>query len=150
MKSITEFPNFKLVQGHKTKTTLTADGKTPEEILQRLGETFKMEGDKLKYFCNAIDVAGQNLDGLSRVMVISFNEGENVPPKAVKVEDHHYVPEFITGVKPAAPVKSARDARGGGGRKGGNKGPKESPWGLSPEQKAAKKGAGAKKQVATE
>jgi hypothetical protein len=140
MKSVTEFPNFKLVQGHQAKTALAADGKTPEEIQQNLGETFKLEGDKLKHFCNAIEVAGQNLEGLSRVLVVSLGEGEKEPLKAMKFEEHHYVPEFITGVRPGAPAKSAKDITKD--RKGGkgNKGPKESPWGLSPEQKAAKKG----------
>jgi hypothetical protein len=146
MKSITEFPTHKLLQGQKAKAALAADGKTPEEIQQNLGETFKMEGDKLKHFFNAINVAEQNLEGLSRVLVVSYNEGENIPPKAMKVEEHHYVPEFITGVRPGAPAKTKKDAMGNK-RDGKRSGPKESPWGLSPEQKAAKKAAGMKKET---
>lgn len=148
MKSVTEFPSFKLVQGLKAKAALTAEGKTAEEIQTNLGETFKLEGDKLKYFINALEVAGQNPDKLNRVVVMTLAEGETAPNKATKVEELHYVPEFFSAPK-APEVKAAgggRGGRGGGPRPGGNKssGPKESPWGLSPEQKAAKKGAGAK------
>ena len=77
MKSVTEFTNFTLAQGLKAKTALTAEGKNAEEIQQSLGATFKLEGDKLKYFFNAIDVAGQNMESLRRVLVVSLAEGEN-------------------------------------------------------------------------
>jgi hypothetical protein len=141
MKSVTEFPSFKLLQGLKTKTELTGAGKTPEEVQQALGETFKLEGDKLKYFSNALDVAGQNTEKLTRVIVVTFAEGESVPPKATKVEEHHYIPEFQAEPKGAG----QKVQKGAGGKdKKGKGGPKESPWGLSPEQKAAKKGAGNK------
>jgi hypothetical protein len=148
MKSVTEFPNFKLVQGLNARNAMTAEGKTPEEVQTNLGTTFKLEGDKLKYFLNAVEVAGQNLEGLTRVLVVSFNEGESVPVKALKVEELHYVPEFVVGVKPVVQQqKNAKGGPGGGNKKGG--GQKESPWGLSPEQKAAKKGAKAAKAKAT-
>jgi uncharacterized membrane protein YgcG len=146
MKSVTEFPSFKLVQALKTKAALTAEGKTPEEIQASLGEAYKLEGDKLKYFINALDVAGQNTEKLNRVVVMTLNEGETAPHKATKVDEMHYVPEFFTAQKPpeqrSAGGPGGRGGRGGG-RPGGGKGgggPKESPWGLSPEQKAAKKG----------
>lgn len=146
MKSVTEFPNWTLNKALQTKTALASEGKTPEEISVSLGETYKYEGDKLKHFINAIDVAGANPDKLKRVMVVSYGEGEAVPPKATKVEEHHYVPEFLTEAKPAAP----QDARGGGrGGRGGGRGdkkggPKSSPWGMSPEELAAKKKGPAK------
>ncbi|NJL25273.1 MAG: hypothetical protein HC902_08910 [Calothrix sp. SM1_5_4] len=94
MKSVTEFWVHTLNKGLKAKEELTAAGKTPEEIQQSLGETFKYEGDKLKHFVAAIDVAGQNLEKLSRVLVVSLNEGETAPPKSVKIEEYHYVPDF--------------------------------------------------------
>ena len=148
MKNVTEFWNVTLFKGLQAKEALAAEGKTPEEITTALGETFKYEGDKLKHFTNAMDVASQNKDKLHRVLVVSLNEGEVVPPKAVKVEEHHYVPAFI---KEAAPVEKA-DEKAGRGGKGGKpnrgtgggdrKGPKTSPWGLTPEEIAAKKGGG--------
>lgn len=140
MKSVTEFNSFSLAQGNKTKATLAAEGKTPEEIQVTLGTTFKMEGDKLKHFTNALEVASQNAEGLKRVLVVTLAEGEAAPAKATQVEEVHYVPEFIIDPKKnPAPADSHKGGKGG--RRGGkDRGPKESPWGLSPEQKAAKKG----------
>ncbi len=147
MKSVTEFWSFALVPGLKTKAELTAAGKTPEEIQTSLGETYKLEGDKLKHFLAALDVAGANLEKLSRVLVVSLNEGEAPPAKATKVEEFFYVPEFQTPPKPVNTKKA--DTKGGpgkgrGGGRGGPGGPKSSPWGLTPEEKAAKKGGGSK------
>jgi hypothetical protein len=148
MKSVTEFWNVTLLKGLKAKEALVAAGKSAEEIAQGIGEAFKMEGDKLKHFINAMEVAIAHPEKLQRVLVVTLAEGENAPQKATKVEEHHYVPDFVKENKPA----EAKDAKGGG-RKGGrpNKGgrgdgPKSSPWGLSPEEKAAKKAGGQKNQ----
>lgn len=150
MKSVTEFASFTLNQGLKAKAALSAEGKTPEEIQASLGERFKYEGDKLKHFCNALDVAGQNAENLKRVLVLSFSEGENTPPKATKIDEHVYLAEYHVTAKPAGQKKDdAKGGRRGGGKgRGGDRGgrggaggerkPKESPWGLSPEEKAAK------------
>jgi len=142
MKAVTEFPSYTLTKGITAKNALAAEGKTPEEIQASLGETFKFEGDKLKHFINAVDVAGQNGTNLKRVLVVSLNEGEATPAKSTKVEEHYYVPEFLITSAPA-PKADAKGGRHGGGRGGGPKGkggggPKASPWGLSPEEKAAK------------
>jgi hypothetical protein len=140
MKSVTEFANFNLTQGLKTKASLLAEGKTAEEIQVGLGEAFKIEGDRLKYFVNALDIASQNQEGLKRVLVLSLAEGENAPAKSTKIEELVYVPEFHVHLnRPPDKKSDGRDKRGGKGRQGGGKGgPKESPWGLSPEEKAAK------------
>jgi len=144
MKSVTEFASFVLTKGLTAKTALVAEGKTPEEIEQSLGESFKLESEKLKHFVAALDVAAQNAQNLRRVLVVGLNEGESAPAKAVKVEEHYYVPEFILT---AAPIKTdAGGKKGGRGGKGGKKdGPKSSPWGLSPEEKALKNKGPAKK-----
>ena len=143
MKSVTEFWNFALAKGSKAKAELVAAGKSAEEIATEIGAAMKYEGDKLKQFLSALEVAAQHPEGLSRVLVVSLNEGEVPPPKATKVEEMHYIPEFQ---KAPAPVNTQKvDAKGGRGKGGGRGpgkgggGPKESPWGLSPEQKAAKK-----------
>lgn len=142
MKSVTEFPNFILIQGLKAKEALVTEGKTPEEIQASLGTTFKYEGDKLKFFVTSLDVAAQNLEHLKRVLVQSYAEGENTPAKATKIEEHHYVPEFLIESRNVRPQKPDPKGRGKGGRGGGGSGKKkESPWGLSPEEKAAKKAA---------
>ena len=140
MKSVTEFFTFKIVKGIDAKKALETEGKSPEEVEQSLGETFKFEGDKLKHFLNCMEVASTNMENLMSVQVVSLNEGETIPDKAVKMEEHYYVPEFKSS-KPA-PAKAAVKSKDGG--KGGkkNKGPKPSPWGMSPEELAAKKGKG--------
>ncbi len=137
MKAVTEFPIFKLVKGIQAKTALAAEGKSPEEIQASLGETFKLEGEKLTYFTNALDVAGANSENLFRVLVVKLNEGETAPPKATKVDECHYIPEFTIAAKQGITTKAdaAKNTKGKG-----KSGPKESPWGLSPEQEALKKG----------
>ncbi|MGE3975259.1 MAG: hypothetical protein AB7F59_12105 [Bdellovibrionales bacterium] len=137
MKAVTEFANYILTKAVSTKAALAAEGKTPEEIQASLGETFKYEGEKLIYFVNAIDVAGNNAENLKRVLVMKPGEGETAGGKAVKVDELYYVPEFI--VLASAKPKEASDGKGKRG--GGKRGPKESPWGLSPEEEAAKKAA---------
>ncbi len=141
MKSITEFAVFTLNKGLAAKAALASQGKSPEEIQTSLGEAFKFEGDKLKYFINALDVAGQNQQDLKRVFVISLADGESAPAKAVQFEEHHYVPEFLNTAKPQATATDAKGGRGGGkGGRGGGRGEKKggSPWGMTPEEKAAK------------
>lgn len=147
MKAVTEFPNYTINKAIAAKASLATAGKTPEEILQALGETFKFEGDKLSHFFRALEIAEQKPEELKRVMVLTLTEGESAPARAVKIEDHYYVPEYYQAPKPApaADEKGGRKGRGGG--KGGGKGsggPKSSPWGLTPEEKAAKGGKSAK------
>lgn len=136
MKSVTEFFTHKLVKGIEAKTAFLAEGKTPEEIQTSIGESFKLEGDKLKYFFNSLDIAVENMENLASIQVVSLAEDESAPEKAIKVEDHYYVPEF-RNTKPApkmAAKKSSSD-----GKKNKKKGPKPSPWGMSPDEEAAKK-----------
>jgi hypothetical protein len=121
MKSVTEFPSHLLTRGIEAKTALIAQGKTPEEVQASLGETFKLEGDRLKHFFNSLDIAEQN-QGLRRIVVVSLDEGEKAPPKAVAVEQHHYVPEYLALAQPRQPDRNARGGRGGGGRGGGGGG----------------------------
>ena len=135
-----------MVKGNEAKAVLVAEGKTPEEIQESLWVTFKYEGDKLKYFINALDVAAKNATDLVRVMIMRLNEGESAQGKGVQVEDLYYLPEFRIVVDPNAGKKQdAKGGRGKGGKgrqgRGGGQGMelKESPWGLSPEQKAAKR-----------
>ena len=142
MKNVTEFPTHTLTKGASTKAALAAEGKSPEEIQASLGESFKFEGDKLKHFVAAIDVATQNPQNLRRVLVVTLAEGEKVPPRAAKVEEHYYIPEALVTAAP----KPKEDFKGGKGKGRGGKGggPKSSPWGLSPEEKAAKNKGAAK------
>jgi len=140
MKAVTEFPAFTLTKAIQTKAAMVAEGKTPEEIQANFAESFKFEGEKLSCFIHSLEVASSNAQNLKRILVVKLNEGETAPAKAVKVEDYHFIPEFL--VQANAPKtdqgsKGGRGRQGGRGGKGGG-GPKGSPWGLSPEEKAAK------------
>ena len=149
MKAVTEFPNYTINKAIAAKAALATEGKTPEEIQLALGTTFKYEGDKLGHFVRAVEVAEKKPDELKRVMVISLNEGENPPPRAEKIEDHYYVPEYYTPVKaPVAEEKGKGKGRGKGGGKRDGGGSKSSPWGLTPEEKQAKINAGKAAQKA--
>lgn len=145
MKFVTEFANMTLTQALKTRAALVAEGKQPEEVQAALGTTYKLEGEKLTHLVNSVEVASQNTENLKRVLVVSLSEGEKAPAKAVQVEAFHYVPEFLVMSQPAQVEKKdargGRGGRGGGGKGRSNSGPKESPWGLSAEQKAEKKAA---------
>lgn len=142
MKAVTEFPNHTLAKGIQAKAALTTEGKTPEEIEQSMGEMFKLEGDKLKCFITALDVANENMEKLIRVRIIKFDEGETIPPKATKVDDVHYVPVF--GAPPGKPMMEKPVFKATNKKSG----PKSSPWGPSPEELAAKKEASLKAQKA--
>jgi hypothetical protein len=148
MKSVTEFPSYLLTRGIEAKAALVAEGKTPEEIQTSLGATFKLEGDRLKHFFNSLDVAAQNA-GLYRMRVVTPGEGESALPKAVAIEEFHYVPEFMVIAQPQPQGRDGRGGRGGfgkggggggrGGRGGGGGGGmKGSPWGDPPAPKVPK------------
>jgi hypothetical protein len=61
-----------------------------------------------------------------------------------------YVPEFQVAPRAVVTAKAApAGGKGGKGGRGGGRGgnsPKSSPWGLTPEEKAAKKGGAASKR----
>ena len=94
-----------------------------------------------------MDIAAEKPEKLSRVIVSSFDEGENIPANSVKVEEIYYTSVFQ---KPAAGIRQAPakgDSKGQGKGRGQKKdGPKSSPWGISPEETAAKKAAAKKAQ----
>lgn len=148
MKNITEFANVTLTKGAAAKAALATEGKSAEEIQTSLGESFKFEGDKLKHFVAALDVAAQNTQNLKRVLVVSLAEGEATPARATKVEEHYYIADLVVTTAPKAASDDDKGGRGGGKGRGGPRGksgaPKSSPWGMSPEEKAAKNKGGAK------
>ncbi len=140
MKSVTEFPNHVLVKGVEAKAGLTTEGKTPEEIQASLSATFKYEGDRLKHFFNALDVAAQNSEGLLRVITVTLSEGEKAPIKSVQVEEFYYVPEFRSVFNPHALKQDPKGGRGGkGGRPGGRGGNDRGGGGFKGPVPAAKK-----------
>ncbi len=149
MKSITEFGQPILQKVLTAKAALVSEGKTAEEIAASMGESFKLEGDKLKFILAAADLVADK-KAVRRVLVASIAEGETAPAKYQKIEDNYYLVETLEPMKPAAVAAPAGKGGGRGGpRKGGNtSGPKSSPWGASPEEIAAKKKASAQAALA--
>ena len=143
MKAVTEFASFTINAAIKAKAALEAEGKSAEEVQASLGTTYKLEGEKLGYFMKALEVAANGPQNLKRVLVMKLNEGETAPAKSVSGEDGIcYVAETLVEIRKEQPKRDERGGRGGRGGKGrgGDRGGKEksSPWGLSPEEKAAK------------
>lgn len=137
MKAVTEFASFTLNAALKAKAALMAEGKSPEEIQESLGATYKLEGEKLGYFITALEVAAANADDLKRVLVVRLSEGEKAPAKALQTEDIAIYPEARVQARPDKPKDDGKRGGRGGGR-GGKSDTKSSPWGMSPEEKAAK------------
>ena len=135
MKLITEFASPMLQKVLASKSALLAEGKSPEEVSQSIGEAFKLEGDKLKYVLAASDLA-KDQSSVRRVLVSTFAEGEAIPAKYHQVEEAYYLVEVLNLSKPSAAASNDRKGPRKGGKGGG---PKSSPWGMSPEEKAAKK-----------
>lgn len=149
MKAVTEFASFTLNAALKTRAALAAEGKTPEEIQASLGTTYKLESEKLGYFMMALDVAEANNAELKRVLVVRLAEGERAPAKAVQTEDIAIYPEALIQNRSTQPPKRDEKRGGRGGGKGGGRGEaKSSPWGLSPEEKAAKQAKSQASQAA--
>lgn len=139
MKAVTEFASFTINAALKAKAALEAEGKSAEDVQASLGTTFKYEGEKLGYFMKALEVAATGPQNLKRVLVMKLNEGEAAPPKSITGDDGVcYVAESQVEIRKEQPKRDERGGRGGKGRGGDRGKEKSSPWGMSPEEKAAK------------
>ena len=116
MKAITEFNVFNLKRAIALKAELAGQGKSPEEIQTSLGESFKLEGDKLTAFVNSLDLVNEKTDGLKRVMVVSFAEGEAVPGTVQKVGEQHFMLDYFQAPRPAAKPEEGKGKGKGRGR----------------------------------
>jgi hypothetical protein len=122
MKTITEFSGFQLSAALKKFAELSTSGKTAEECAQEMGSLYKLEGDKLKYFLAALDVAKAKPNHLKRVLVFSLNEGEKAPAGAIEKEGTHYASEFFYVPEPKKNQKREGKHFGGKGRGGKGRG----------------------------
>jgi hypothetical protein len=121
MKTLTEFDGFSIQRALNTKKELLAAGKTAEELPAAMGEALKLEGDKLTYFLNALELAETKPDGLKRVVVYAIEEGKSAPQGSVLKGDKHFRLEHFYTHQPK-PARPERDARGGGkGKKDGDR-----------------------------
>ncbi|MFL5814487.1 MAG: hypothetical protein ACJ763_12995 [Bdellovibrionia bacterium] len=125
MKTLTEFAAVTLKNAAKTKQELTTAGKTAEELPAAMGEALKVEGDKLTFLMNALEVVGDKLEDLKRVVVFTLGENEKAPYGAVLKGEQHYSTEYYPPLNPPkgkGPQGGGDKGRGGKGGKDGKKG----------------------------
>ncbi len=144
MKTITEFPSLSLKNASKVKLELIASGKTPEELPQALGETLKLEGDKLSFLMSALEMVGAKQNDLKRVVVYALNEGEKAPEGTIQKENNTFLVEYYPPMgdknlargrqNDAHPGENSKGKRGKGRNDG--RGDRKPPQG--PQQKAPK------------
>jgi hypothetical protein len=151
MRTITEFFGMSLKSAAEkipglteeaTKTAqeaMKAEGKTDEEITAglpeaakaaldaKIGETFKLEGDKLAMFAAALTVYKNARGSVKRIVVmVPATETEKAPASATEIDGKFYFAENFP--EAAAPAREERggkfgDKRGGkGGGRGGKPG----------------------------
>ncbi len=114
MKTLTEFAVVSIKNAAKTKQELTTAGKTAEELPAAMGEALKLEGDKLGYLMNAVELVGEKLEDLKRVVVFTLAEGKKAPHSAVQKGEHYYSTEYYPSLNPP----KGRGPQGGHGEKG--------------------------------
>ena len=107
-----------------TEATPTAEPAAPVvDTAALMGEAFKMEGEKLGFFMNALEIAKRRPQHIKRIIVMSLNEGEKAPADTIEKDgkvylmEHFFVPEAQKHLK-----KGKTFGKGGG--KGGGKGKK--------------------------
>ncbi len=145
MRTITEFFGMTLKTAAEKIPALTAEakagaaeamkaeGKTDEEIAAglpaaekaaidaKIGEVFKLEGDKLAMFSNALEMVKDARGTVKRILVqAKAKEDEKAPSNAKEIDGKFYVIEGF----PEAKREEPRDERGGkfGDKRGGKGG----------------------------
>jgi hypothetical protein len=145
MRTITEFFGMTLKTAAEKIPALTAEakagaaeamkaeGKTDEEIAAglpaaekaavdaKIGEVFKLEGDKLAMFANALEMVKDARGTVKRILVqAKAKEDEKAPSNAKEIDGKFYVIEGF----PEAKREEPRDERGGkfGDKRGGKGG----------------------------
>lgn len=116
MKTITEFAGPTLKSAAKVKQDLVTAGKTPEELPQALGDALKIEGEKLGFILNALEVVGARMDNLKRVVILVPTEGEKITASGVQKGDQYYRSEYYPPVQDKsreAPAERGERGRGG-------------------------------------
>jgi hypothetical protein len=127
MRTLTEFNAIQLKNAAQAKKDLLASGKTAEELPQALGETLKIEGDKLTFILSALELLEekpQEYKDVKRVIVAVPAEGETAPSGAKQKGEHYYTIQAFAApisAKPQSKPEGRGDKRGkrGGRRDGG-------------------------------
>jgi hypothetical protein len=147
MKTLTEFAVPTLKNAFQKKQELTAAGKTAEELPAAMGESLKLEGDKLTYLLAALDVVGEKTNDLKRVIVSALNEGEKAPSGAKLIGEKYFTVEYYPSLHkggPRKPEEGRGDKRGGkrDGKRGGKPGDRRGGRGGGEGRSAGGRGPG--------
>lgn len=119
MKTVTEFSGFTLQDALKKQKALTDAGKSADEVSQELATSFKLEGDKLKHFLNALESVKERSQHLKRVVVLTFDEKEKKPEKILEKDGSYYLSEYFYVPQPTRKKKRFDGKKPGGKGKGG-------------------------------
>jgi hypothetical protein len=122
MKTLTEFFGMNLKQAAQTRKALIDSGKTPDELTAALGETLKLEGDRLNHLVQALEAVGNQLQDLKRVVVFRIQEGEKAPQKGVQKGEYYYLVEYYPSLEKPKTKKSFDQSEKGDKKGRKNKG----------------------------
>jgi hypothetical protein len=121
MRTLTEFAAPTLKNAARLRQELVTAGKTPEELPAALGEALKIEGDKLTLIIQALEVVGEKVEDLKRVVVGTLAEGEKAPSGATDKDGKQFVIEYYPPVAAKGGKPGREDRRGGRGERGDRK-----------------------------
>lgn len=121
MRTLTEFAAPTLKNAARIRQELVAAGKTPEELPAAMGEALKLEGDKLTMILQAVELVGDKVADLKRVVVGALAEGERAPSGAQEKEGKQFVAEYYPPVAGKGGKPSREDRKGGRGERGDRK-----------------------------
>ncbi len=126
MRTVTEFFGTTFAKAFEIEKTLAAAGKTPEELPAAreaaIQEAYGFEGEKLKHFLAAIEVASAKPDRIKRVLVAQLTEGEKAPRTGLEKEGFVYTVEHFPSLHKPEPPKNDREFGGRGDKRGRGKG----------------------------
>ncbi|MBN22126.1 MAG: hypothetical protein CL678_12670 [Bdellovibrionaceae bacterium] len=80
-------------------------GEALEKLKESLTEKLQVEGEKLTHLINALNAIKTKTRDLKRVVVYTSEEGEKLPPKAVKEGEHVYMAEYLPPLHKPKPKK---------------------------------------------
>ena len=122
MKTLTEFAGSNLKNAAKVKQDLTASGKTPEELPIAIGESLKLEGERLTFLTQSLDLVQNKFQDLKRVVVFTLSENEKPPAKSVQKGEHYYLLDYYPSLTENKERRSVASDGRGDNKKKGNRG----------------------------
>ncbi len=124
MRTVTEFPGVVLRQVIGARSTIVAAGTTADEEIQaKLGEQFKVDGERLTHLLKAVSLTTEKADSIARVRVFAGEDETKMPKGVHKEGEFYYLVEFVPVPVKAEKHDRSKDRDGKGkGKHGGKKG----------------------------